>query len=349
MRKLGKFMQIKTLCLYFVLIWPLIIEANTLVEGAESPTNLKEIDAPSRFEDLKNTLFATPYEELPNYKVNRKLFGPSKDNEENKLLQAARRTFDSSSDLITFPSGQKLLNANGICFVGEWRITQQSSFTGLYKKGVISPAIVRGSVALSGTRQKNKRSFGMAIKLLPHDLGHAPSLNAFVLHSMGGIRTKHLLDLSMDNQPPLGRLPNFRDISTALRLRSDLEKADKEKGAKKPRVSYRPVNDFAQYNQNKEDVIAPKWLKLKPLTDTRVDEDDFRNEFNVASYPSNNIRYAIEVAADTDNGKKTNAQWQTIGELILSESVTSKACDTQLHFTHPKLITDEVTHPTTDS
>jgi len=141
----------------------------------------------------------------------------------------------------------------------------------------------------------------------------------------------------MDNQPPLGRLPNFRDISTALRLRSDLEKVDKEKGAKKPSVSYRPVNDFAKYNQDKDNVIAPKWLKLKPLTETRIDEDDFRNEFNVASYPNNNIRYAIEVAADTDNGKKANAQWQKIGELILNKSVTSKACDTQLHFTHPKL------------
>ena len=337
MRKLRNFMQIKNLLLCFVLIWLFIIGGNTVVKGAEPQAVIKDNSASSRFINLKNTLFATPYDELPSYKVSRKLFGPSKDNEKNKLLQAARRTFDDTSDLISFPSGQKLLNANGICFVGEWRITQENPFTGLYKKGVISPAIIRGSVALSGTRQKNKRSFGMAIKLLPHDLGQAPSLNAFVLHSMGGIRTKNLLDLSMDNQPPLGRLPNFRDISTALRLRSDLEKADKEKGAKRPSVSYRPVNDFAKYNQDKDNVIAPKWLKLKPQTETRIDEDDFRNEFNVASYPNNNIRYAIEVAADTDNGKKANAQWQEIGELILNKSVTSKACDTQLHFTHPKL------------
>jgi len=331
-------MTTKASCLFSFLFGAFALYTNTSAQSIELQTKESENHALSRFEHLKKTIFSQPYQELPYYKVNRKRFGPSSNTEKNKLLQAARRTFDDPSDLITLPTGQKLLNANGICFIGEWRITEKNSFTGLYKQGTISPAIIRSSVALSGTQQKHKRSFGMAIKLLPSDLGQAPSLNAFVLHSMGGIKTKHLLDLSMDNQPPLGNLPSWRDLSTALRLRSDLEKVDKEKGAQKPSVSYRPVSQFAQYKQDNDKVIAPKWLRLSPLTKMRVDEDDFRDELNVSSYPNQQIRYTIEVAADTDNGKKPKALWQTIGELTLKESVVSESCDTRLHFQHPTLV-----------
>jgi len=291
----------------------------------------------SRYESLKKVIFDQPYSQLPQYKVKKRLFGSEKKVDENKLLEAAKRTFESTDDLIELPTNQKLLNANGICFSGTWNITQENEYSGLYKKGTHVAAIIRASVALSGTTQKNKRGFGMAMKLLPSDLGDRPSLNAFVLHSMGGTITKHVLDLELDNEPPLGRLPKFSDLSTALRLRRDLEKADKEKGAKKPTVSYRPVNQFAEYKIEKEQSLAPKWLKLSPITTTRLDENDFRDEFNVSSYPDQKIRYAIEVAQNSDNGKKSKAQWQTIGELSLTDSVTSLACDTQLHFQHPVL------------
>lgn len=318
----------------------------TLLFGSTQVVSQASVEADhsfqqTRFEKIKVAIFETPYETLPNYKVLRKQFGQPGNHEQNKLLQAARRTFDDASDLITLPTGQKLLNANGICFAGQWKITKHTPFTGLYQYGSEVPAIVRASVALSGTEQRHKRAFGMAIKLLPHDLGNAPSLNAFVLHSMGGTKTKHVLDLTMDNAPPLGRLPNFRDLSTALRLRSDLEKADKEKGAKKPNVSFRPVTSFAHYKLAEKSVIAPKWLRLSPLTNARVDQNDFRNELNVQGYPEQKIRYSIDVAPDSKTGKKSKAVWQTIGELTLSESISSLTCDTQLHFQHPKLKTPD--------
>jgi len=297
----------------------------------------KQHNTQLRIKKLSDALFTTPYSELPYYKVNRKLFGPSGDKQDNHLLQAARRTFDDSSDLIDLPSGQKLLNANGICFIGQWKINQDNPFTGLYKSGTQSTAIVRASVALSGTQQKHKRAFGMAIKLLPDDLHSSPSLNAFVLHSIGGTKTEHVLDLSMDNQPPLGRLPSFRNLSTALRLRNDLEKADKEQGAKKPSVSFRPINHFAHYQQVPSSVIEPKWLRLRAITQTRVDKNDFRDELNIKHYPNNEIRYEISVAAQDNKERKSKAKWHSIGELVLTQSVTSQACDTRLHFQHPKL------------
>lgn len=291
----------------------------------------------SRFESLKKVIFDQPYSQLPQYKVKKQLFGSEKKTEENKLLEAAKRTFESSDDLIVLPTNQKLLNANGICFAGTWSINEESSYTGLYKKGAQATIIARASVALSGTTQKNKRAFGMAIKLLPDDLGEQPSLNAFVLHSMGGTITKHVLGLELDNEPPLGRLPKFSDLSTALRLRRDLEKADKEYGATKPDASFRSVSSFAQYNN--QNSVSPRWLRLSAMNEQRVNKKDFRDELNVNNYSENIIRYQIEVAGNDRDSvqKKKSAQWQSIGMLELTQSVTSPACDLNLHFQHPTL------------
>jgi len=319
------------------LIFNQIITSFMTLSNSNNHTDNNTQFTNSKFESIKKAIFDQPYSQLPQYKVKKRLFGPEKKINENKLLEAAKRTFESTGDLIELPTNHKLLNANGICFSGTWNISQKSKYSGLYKKGSNVPAIVRASVALSGTTQKNKRGFGMAIKLLPNDLGEQPSLNAFVLHSMGGTITKHVLDLKLDNEPPLGRLPKFSDLSTALRLRRDLEKADKEYGAKKPDASFRPVSVFAEYNN--ENTISPRWLRLSAESDQRVDENDFRNELRTKNYSDNLIRYQIEVAGDNNDTsqKKKNAQWQRIGILELTQSVTSPACDLNLHFQHPKL------------
>lgn len=308
-------------------------ETNSSLSQTQSDTSLIN----SRFESLKSVIFDQPYSQLPQYKVKKRFFGAEKKADENKLLEAAKRTFENTDDLIELPTNNKLLNANGICFSGTWTINQESKYSGLYKKGSNVAAIVRASVALSGTTQKNKRGFGMAIKLLPNDLGEQPSLNAFVLHSMGGTITKHVLDLKMDNEPPLGRLPKFSDLSTALRLRRDLEKADKEYGAEKPDASFRPVTVFSEYKSL--DPVSPRWLRLSAMDEQRVDQNDFRDELNIENYSENLIRYQIEVAGDNNNTdqKKKNAQWQRIGILKLTQSITSPACDLNLHFQHPRL------------
>ena len=291
-----------------------------------------------RFETIKNTVFKEPYKQLPQFKVKLRYFGSAKKNGDNKLLNAANRTFNQTDDLIVLETKQKLLNPNGICFSGSWKITEDNQYTGLFKKGVTSPLIVRASTALSGTTQKSKRSFGMGIKLLPNDLEDRASLNAFVFHSITGTVTKNVLDLELDNEPPLGSLPPLTKVTTALRMRRDLENADKNNGATKPDATYRPVNNLAQYRTNINEVVAPRWLKLTALTTQRVDQDDFRDELRVENYVDKKISYQIDVAGNHNDKKvkKTNAQWQTIGTIELSETITSSSCDLNLHFQHPR-------------
>jgi len=294
-----------------------------------------------RFEELKSAVFGSPYDERPTFDVTRKPFGAAGKGEDNFLREAARRTLVNSQDLYAFKNDRKLLQANGICFSGEWIIDQKNSYTGLFSEGSKSPVIVRASVALGGVLRKDKRAFGLAIKLLPDSLGDEASLNMFVLNSMGGVVAENVLDLPMDNEPPLGKIPRFRDIRTALRMRKDLEAADREHiesraldTSQKPQAGFRPVTHLAAYRSEK--AISPKWVRFTSATTDRIDQDDFRDELDLIHYPDQKIVYHLEVA-DDHGGKKSSAVWQKLGSLVLDQSVTSKVCDTRLHFQHPGL------------
>lgn len=326
---MQKFHQVKSVL--YALLW--IVSGHTLGQDI------------SQFETVKSRVFAQPYLELPYYKVRKRNFGKAGDHPDNHLLNAARRTLQSKADFIDRPEGQKLLNANGICFAGRWEITQASDFTGLFVQNTSVPVIVRASVALSGTRQKHKRAFGMAIKLFPDD--KATSRNFFVLNSLAGVRTQHVLDLTLDNEPSTNSFPPLAQLSTALRLRNDLSRADKEQGIGEAQLAYRTVNHIAKPIQTERSttqtvqsaeptLTAPYWLRLRAAdTLPRIDADDFRDELAVKHYPEHTLTWRIEVAPYSLGINKKAADWQWLGQLILNESVTSKACDVDLHFAHP--------------
>ncbi len=316
-------------CLYGITCALLSTNLSIAETAVTSPNN-------GRFEQLKLSIFEQPYTELPRYKVTRRLFKKTNNNQSTNLYDDAKRTLIESSDLLPPNRGQKLLQANGICFSGHWNIDNESDFSGLFRQGTKVPVISRISVSFSGTQQNERRALGIALKLLPRDLGDQASLNVFALHSVGGVKTKHVLDLAMDNEPALGRIPLFGDILTALKLKNELLKADKDVGSKEPSVNYRTVFPLAEYREQNA-VSAPRWIRFTPKTVHRADEIDFRDELRVEKYPNNEIVYTIEAGVtNNQSDKKGNAKWQPLGQLVLNESTTSAACDTRLHFAHPK-------------
>ena len=282
-----------------------------------------------RFSEVKKRVFSDPYPFFPHYKVSKKLFDQAG---ENLLLRHAKRTLASKADFVELASGQKLLQANGICFAGTWEMGENSPYTGLYEKGVRIPAIVRASVSLNGTTQSEKRAFAIAVKLFP---SNQHSVNFFLMHSLGGTRTKHVLSLPLTNEPQLGELPPFSQLFTAYRLEQDLESADKMFSGDKANARFRPVSHLADINT--ESSISPYWLRATASSQTPlVDKDDFREELNVAHYPNREIVLDIHAAPFNANGAD-NAVWQDIGRLKLTESVVSLTCDTRLHFAHPTI------------
>ena len=289
------------------------------------------------FEHIKKQVFKDPYKVLPQYKVKRSLF---KQGDTNLLLNDAKRTLTSQEDLIDFPAGQKLLQANGICFSGQWSINENSPYTGLYTANTKQAILARASVSLSGTKQRDKRAFAIAIKIFLEQDATKPldTQNIFLMHSLGGIKTKYVLDLELDNQPQLGSLPPISQWLTAKRLESDLEKADKIYSHKKADARFRPISQLAEVSSDGtaiSKVIAPHWLRLRVTKGTpKVDQNDFRDELALTHYPKGRLSWDILAANHTTKGK-LDAQWELIGKLELSESTVSMSCDTKLHFSHP--------------
>jgi hypothetical protein len=64
-----------------------------------------------------------------------------------------------------------------------------------------------------------------------------------------------------------------------------------------------------------------------------VDEDDFRDELNLANYPQG-LRFSISVASK--GSRFGGKEWQKIGYIEVQETVASESCDHRLHFAHPR-------------
>ncbi len=302
----------------------------------------RRVATKSSFNQIVDAVFSDPYETLPFYKVTKKQFGKSGDHPNNYVFQAATRSLLSDVDLYQFPNGQKIFQANGICFSGRWLIHDPSGYTGLFQKGTNVPVIARASVALDGTLQKHKRAFGMAVKLFPHSNPDqtVSTVNLFVMNSLGGVKTQYVLDLTLDNAPALGALPPFNKWRTMLRLQRDFTRADHALSGEKSDITYRPVRHLAAVDSNTGEPIAngifPTWVRLSVDANTpRIDQNDFRDELRIDQYPDETLVWQIDVAKG-EGSKKKQAQWSRIGSLELTQSVRSKTCDQQLHFQHPK-------------
>lgn len=294
----------------------------------------------SSYRAVSDAVFGDPYASRPTYRVDPGAFGPEGDRADNHLRAAARRTLTERDDLHDFPGGQKLLQPNGICFAAEWRITEASPYSGLLARGARGLAIARASVALGATDRGHKRAFALAIKLFPTLDADAVvrTVNLFVMETIAGTLHPHFLDATLDNHPEWGGLPAFGDWGLGLRIRRDLSAVDGALSPNGPDLTYRPLDALVGIEPGIDAKrAAPKWLRLRIAPGTpRIDAADFRDELALAHYPSGKLVWQIDVAADAQRGKPA-AEWHPLGTLTLTRSVTSRTCDTRLHFAHPRL------------
>jgi len=274
------------------------------------------------------------------------------------VFERARVTLDDSSDYYLKPFN-KAMHRNGICFSGRWIIDRPSKFTGLFRQGTIAPIIARGSVSLSTVEYNghSKRSFGLVGKVFPmvgrRNLG--PSANFFTVNHLNGTLSPGFFSDEFTNQPAfsfqeLALSPN-RVVETIL-LKA-LTAAAPEKAAA---AGIRELTQLSSSGvQNPRDVRTPMWIKLKlsPNQKPLQARDDFRQELDLsnphvkAAYPGG-IQIDVSVA---DYGIDSNLpirperrqmglqqrliQWQKIGRIQLTESMSSYGCDFHLHFQHP--------------
>ena len=89
------------------------------------------------YNSLRSTLMAKPYQTLPQYVVNKESFDGT--GAENRLLSAARQSLTVTHDLHDPGRGPKALQANGICYFGQWSIDRSSPLHWIAGNGDTSP------------------------------------------------------------------------------------------------------------------------------------------------------------------------------------------------------------------
>ena len=188
-------------------------------DETEGITNEDRTYCGSRYADVHEALFSNPYQKvwggigeppLPIYEVTMAsiLSGILSRNFRFAFFQAARRTVDSSADLRWGPDRmgfRRLLHPNGICLSGLWRITEETPFSGYFRKGKQALIVARYSTCCSATQRGHTRSLALAGKLFPTtDPEHTdllPTANFFTQQDIGGERTDYINDVELRSAP----------------------------------------------------------------------------------------------------------------------------------------------------
>ena len=138
--------------------------------GIEAITDEDRAYAGSRFSDVREALFANPYQRtwgadgeppLPVHPVTLSslLYGILPFGPPYAFRQATERAVDSAADLRWGPDRKgfrRLVHPNGICLTGLWQITQDTGYSGYFRNGsralwgAIRPAAARRGAAISG-------------------------------------------------------------------------------------------------------------------------------------------------------------------------------------------------------
>ena len=310
----------------------------------------------SRFSEVVEALFANPYQRvwggqgeapLPVLKVTlasvvRGGFA---------LMKAAARTVDSNADLRWGPDRKgrhRLLHPNGVCLMGQWRITEKSDYSGYFARGSTALVITRYSTCCTETRRGHYRSLAMVGKLFPTaDKVHATPLRtaSFITQSdLGGSQTDFINDVELRNAPD----------TTAWRRRADLPIL-LTTAAAFTRVEWRPsirqLYPIAELGKPAgEPTRAPEFMRLLVASNQpRIAGEglDFRDEVMAQIFdrgdpvPRRTLAFNIEVTDEgTTSGpalqeRRTFRNWRAIGTLTLDNAVVSHNGDAVIHFNHP--------------
>jgi hypothetical protein len=330
--------------------------------GTEQITDEDRAYRGSRFAEVCDALFANPYQRvwggngepaLPIYAVTlgSVLRGVLPFGTPYLFRKATERAVDSSADLRWGQDGKgfrRLLHPNGVCLTGEWRITEQTEYSGYFAKGSAALAICRYSTCCTETRRGYARSLAMVGKLFPTtDPTHSTPLrtaNFITQQDIGGARTDFINDAELLNAPNTTGSRRGFGLPILLVTGTVLGIVDKQ-------PTIRQLYQIAELGKPQTELTrAPEFMRLLVAPEQpRVagDELDFRDEVMAQIYdrgdpaPKRTLTFYIEV---TDEGsthgtalrqRRTFANWRRIGALTLRDAVISYNGDSVIHFNHP--------------
>ena len=282
----------------------------------------------STFREVRDQVWSDPYDALPTYTITLStLYSGFR----NLLLRAARRALTEERDLV--PSFQRLVHPLGIALAGRWRMTQDSPYTGLFRKGTEALILCRSSVLLYKTLQGQYRGFAFAGKIFPtlDPDQRVETVDFFTIDVLAGTLAKNFTGVELSNHPPLG----FN--SDVLRLFWVVTATFTAFIIANLNPVARPVYQVAENGLREgETARTPRWMMVRGLPSCgRVDAPDFRDELRVEGYQDGKLIF--EVFAADDELPDGRRDYRKLGDITLTESVTSESCDHRLKFKHPVL------------
>jgi hypothetical protein len=316
----------------------------------------------SRYSEVRNAIFANPYQRvwgtedasaLPVYEVSLAsvLGGILPFGQPSRFLKAAERTVDSDADLRWGADGKgfrRLLHPNGVCLTGLWEITEETDYSGYFKKGSRALMVGRYSTCCTETRRGNSRSLSLVGKLYPTvDINHIEPLRTasfFTQQDLGGDYTDFINDAETRNAPDTRSWRRGSGLPIFLLTGAVFLKADKE-------PSNRQLYEIAELGKPEDEPTrTPQFMRLTVASgQPRIEGDtlDFRDEIMAQIYdkgdasPKRSLAFNIDVS-DTGITKGTPvfqrriiSDWCTIGKITFTEAVVSYNGDFVLHFNHP--------------
>ena len=316
----------------------------------------------SRFSDVREAMFANPYQttwgapgESPFARfpvtfasVTRGLlsFGKSW-----AFLDAAKRAVASNADLRWGPDRQgyrRLLHPNGIGLTGMWEITEETPYSGYFRKGSRGLMIGRYSTCCTETRRGNTRSLALAGRVYPTtDPQHQtplPTACFITQQDIGGENSRNINEAVLRNAPNTTASRRGSGLPILLTTGVVFMFADKQPSA-------RQVYQLAELGKaSGEPTRAPEFMQLTVAPEQPVipgDALDFRDEVMAQIYdqgdpvPKRKLVFRIETS---DQGvtrglalkqRREITGWRQIGTMTFDAAVASFNVDRVVHFNHP--------------
>jgi hypothetical protein len=330
--------------------------------GTEQFTEEDRAYKGSRFSEVRDALFANPYQKvwggegeppLPTYEITllSVLRGILPFGRPYFFRQAVERTVDSHADLRWGTDGKgfrRLIHPNGVCLTGLWEITEETEYSGYFRKGSRALIIGRYSTCCTEIRRGHTRSLSLVGKLYPStDPNHAEPLRTasfFSQEDLGGERTDYINDAELRNAPDTHGWRRGAGVLILLVEGALFLRADKE-------PSHRQLYQIAELGKPKDEPTrTPQFMRLRVAPEQpRIEGEalDFRDEIMAQTFdkgdplPKRTLTFHIEV---TDEGstrglpvfqRRTFKNWRHIGKITFDNAVASYNSDFVIHFNHP--------------
>jgi len=305
--------------------------------------------AGTRYAEVRDAVFANPYSppyERVSVTLGSLLRGVLPFGEQWQFLAAARRTVASEADLRWGPDGKgfgRLLHPSGACLAGTWEITEETPYSGYFRKGSRALVMARYSSATE-TRRGHTRSLAMVGRLYPTTDPADPrplrSASFITQEDIGGAFSKTINEAVLRNAPDITAFRRGAGSLAFLVVAVVLDRADKPN-------TIRELYEIAELGKSEgEATRAPEFLQFRVAADQPVipgEELDFRDEImaQIDKTPQRSLTFRIETSDSGETHgpnfrlRRTITGWRQIGTLKFDAAAVSYNCDHVFHINHP--------------